>query len=67
MEKGSDSEDELVRDLLDDESPFFLLSQGTVNSGEDVVNKQLVPNVYSGPRIQDIEDALSVSNRKDRS
>ncbi|KAE8696575.1 putative WRKY transcription factor 43 [Hibiscus syriacus] len=48
------SDDGLVRELLDNESPFFVVSQGTMPS-----------NVYSGPRIQDIEHALSVSNWKD--
>ncbi|GMJ03116.1 WRKY DNA-binding protein 49, ARABIDOPSIS THALIANA WRKY DNA-BINDING PROTEIN 49 [Hibiscus trionum] len=74
MEKDQNddgSEDELVRELLDDESPFFVLSQATMlpeskSSGEEV-NKQLVSNVYSGPRIQDIENALSMSNWKDLS
>ncbi|KAK8563738.1 hypothetical protein V6N13_006026 [Hibiscus sabdariffa] len=69
--KDDGSEDELVRELLDDESPFFVLSQGTMlpkskSSGQEV-NKQLVSNVYSGPRIRDIENALSMSNWKDPS
>ncbi|KAE8687016.1 laccase-17-like [Hibiscus syriacus] len=53
-QKDDSSDDGLVRELLDDESPFFVLSQGTMSS-----------NVYSGPRIQDIENSLSVSNWKD--
>ncbi|XP_065854430.1 probable WRKY transcription factor 57 [Euphorbia lathyris] len=39
---NTNSNEEIVRELLDDESPFFLLS-----------------NVYSGPTIFDIENALS--------
>ncbi|MBA0558503.1 hypothetical protein Golob_015518 [Gossypium lobatum] len=54
-------EDELVRELLDDESPLFVLQQGTVQaksktSGED--STKLL--ICAGPRIEDIENALSV-------
>ncbi|MBA0572229.1 hypothetical protein Golob_002586 [Gossypium lobatum] len=66
-----DSQEELVRELLDEESPFFVLSQGTIQpkaiTSEEEVSKQRVSNVYSGPRIKDIENALSsVSNWKDQ-
>ncbi|MFQ6662509.1 hypothetical protein Gotur_030332 [Gossypium turneri] len=54
-------EDELVRELLDDESPLFVLQQGTVQaksktSGEDSTKRL----ICAGPRIEDIENALSV-------
>lgn len=66
-----DSQEELVRELLDEESPFFVLSQGTIQpkaiTSEEEVSKQRVSNVYSRPRIEDIENALSpVSNWKDQ-
>ncbi|PPS16591.1 hypothetical protein GOBAR_AA03987 [Gossypium barbadense] len=79
MEEGGEKDDwvddgsqeELVRELLDEESLFFVLSQGTIQpkaiTSEEEVSKQRLSNVYSGPRIEDIENALSsVSNWKDQ-
>ncbi|KAE8662750.1 hypothetical protein F3Y22_tig00113145pilonHSYRG00119 [Hibiscus syriacus] len=49
-------EDELVRELLDDESPLFVIQSKSRNSEEDATH----PLIYSGPRIEDIDNALSV-------
>lgn len=49
-------EDELVKELLDDESPFFMVHQTKESSSNITVNS---PLVYSGPTVQDIESALS--------
>nr|AMO00403.1 WRKY transcription factor 35 [Manihot esculenta] len=65
-----ESEDELiVRELLDDESPFFLLpneaaeSKPTTNHySNDQTISRLVSTVYSGPTIQDIDHALSFTS-----
>ncbi|XVE96884.1 hypothetical protein REPUB_Repub02eG0262100 [Reevesia pubescens] len=67
------SEDELVRELLDDESPFFvdLPHEGTIQAksktSDKEATKRLISTVYSGPRIEDFENALSVSTWKDQS
>ncbi|KAK9290529.1 hypothetical protein L1049_008699 [Liquidambar formosana] len=63
------SEDELVRELLDDISPFFLppppeiIETQPSDSNEQPIN-QLTSNAYSGPTIDDIENALSVTTHK---
>ncbi|KAL6277939.1 hypothetical protein ACE6H2_021540 [Prunus campanulata] len=63
------SEEELVRELLDNETPFFVLpeealqSQMSVSNEDSVVNR-FIPTVYSGPTIRDIETALSVTTGK---
>nr|AEK12776.1 WRKY32 [(Populus tomentosa x Populus bolleana) x Populus tomentosa] len=66
-----ESEDELVRELLDDESPFFFLPKEKNQSKPSPANEQtinqLISKVYSGPTIQDIENALSMSSREDQS
>ncbi|KAK6231402.1 hypothetical protein SCA6_001475 [Theobroma cacao] len=77
MENGQEkawfdgSEDELVRELLDDETPFFVLPQETVQpeskTSEEEATKRLLSTLYSGPRIEDIENALSVPTWKDQS
>ncbi|XP_068317328.1 probable WRKY transcription factor 49 [Pyrus communis] len=60
------SEEELVRELLDNDSPLFVLPEEAVQSraasvfGKEAINR-FIPNVYSGPTIQDIEAALSVT------
>ncbi|XP_058109602.1 probable WRKY transcription factor 49 [Magnolia sinica] len=60
------SEDELVRELLDDDSPFFVLPN-TVESIPDLglspkpVTNQIM--IFSGPTIDDIESALSTTHR----
>ncbi|XP_062096915.1 probable WRKY transcription factor 49 [Humulus lupulus] len=84
---GSGSEDELVRELLDDVSPFFLIQEestthnnnqnellddgdddddGVNISDQEVVTKINSANklLYSGPTIQDIDNALSVTAPK---
>ncbi|OMO66339.1 Peptidase M41 [Corchorus capsularis] len=67
------SEDEIVRELLDDESPFFVLPQATIQARsrtlleEEEATKRMISNVYSGPRIEDIENALSGTSWKDQS
>ncbi|XVE76383.1 hypothetical protein DITRI_Ditri12bG0168200 [Diplodiscus trichospermus] len=64
------SEDELVRELLDDESPIFVLSQETIQAksktSQEEVCKRLISSVCSGPRIEDIENALSLTTWKDQ-
>ena len=60
-------EDELVRELLDNQSPFFVLPESTTELktsspfDEETINR-LISTVYSGPTIGDIENALSVTN-----
>ncbi|KAJ9180701.1 hypothetical protein P3X46_008914 [Hevea brasiliensis] len=63
------SEDELiVSELLDDESPFFLLpneaveSKPTPNYSNEQTVTRLISTVYSGPTIQDIDHALSITS-----
>jgi hypothetical protein len=62
---------ELLRDLLVDESPLLMLPQGTTNevtntshddSSKDQIFNRLISNIYSGPTISDIENALLVTN-----
>ncbi|KAL5809298.1 hypothetical protein ACOSQ3_029989 [Xanthoceras sorbifolium] len=72
-EKGGSSwfEDELVRELLDDETPLFVLpeeettSEAKSTSSNDheaaVIVNRLTSTVYSGPTIDDMENALSVT------
>lgn len=60
------SEEELVRELLDNETPFFVLPEAALQSqmsvsNEDSVVNRFIPTVYSGPTIKDIETALSVT------
>ncbi|KAJ4704654.1 putative WRKY transcription factor [Melia azedarach] len=73
MEKERDSwfEDELVRELLDDENPLFLLPEETTEaksspSNEDQVVNRVTSAMYSGPTIEDIENALSVTTGEDQ-
>ena len=61
-------EEELVRELLDNESPFFVLPEENVDqypkmsvSNKEGLNR-FIQNVYSGPTIHDIEAALSVTS-----
>ncbi|XP_075490347.1 putative WRKY transcription factor 49 isoform X1 [Primulina tabacum] len=59
------SEDELVNELLDDESPFFFLSSnddhGVVveTSPFPSMDPRLLSTLYSGPTIEDVESSLS--------
>ncbi|KAK1312383.1 putative WRKY transcription factor 49 [Acorus calamus] len=57
----NDDEDELVRELLDDESPFLILPRPPSESEESQLNK-LISTVYSGPTLEDIERALSINS-----
>lgn len=58
-------EDELVKELLDDESPFFFLPKSidlhdpAVGIHAEAIANPLISNVYSGPTIEDVESALS--------
>ncbi|XP_050383033.1 probable WRKY transcription factor 49 [Argentina anserina] len=59
-------EEELVRELLDNESPFLVLPEEAVEYPQmSVSNKEglnrFLQNVYSGPTIHDIEAALSIT------
>ncbi|GKV29971.1 hypothetical protein SLEP1_g38843 [Rubroshorea leprosula] len=71
MEKENDAwfdrfgDEGLVSDLLDDQSPFFMLAQestdyvqGSSNIEEADTNR-LMATTYSGPRVEDVENALS--------
>lgn len=74
-------EDELVKELLDNQSPFFalpaekMISCGEPNTSsthdhdlnqhETAINR-LISNVYSGPTIEDIENALSLTTSEDQ-
>lgn len=63
MDEVSESGEELVRELLDNESPFFVSSNATMvddMNRESIINK-LISTVYSGPTIGDIESALSIN------
>jgi hypothetical protein len=62
---------ELLRDLLVDESPLLMLPQVTTNevtntshddSSKDQIFNRFISNIYSGPTISDIENALLVTN-----
>ncbi|XP_048138394.1 probable WRKY transcription factor 49 isoform X2 [Rhodamnia argentea] len=65
MEDGmvfGDDEEELVRELLNVESPLFMtMDPSTESSDQEAAIKRLMSNVYSGPTIQDIESALFLS------
>lgn len=69
----SEDHHELVRELLDDESPFLVLPhphddetafEAKSKASQEASKPRLISTVYSGPRIQDIENALSVTTRK---
>ncbi|XP_044462142.1 probable WRKY transcription factor 49 isoform X2 [Mangifera indica] len=70
-EKASWFEDELVRELYDDETPLFVLPQEATEpksssaANEETVNR-LTSAVYSGPTIEDIENALSLTAQNDQ-
>ncbi|XP_068644589.1 probable WRKY transcription factor 49 [Aristolochia californica] len=54
---ASGSEEELVRELLDDETPFFVPPQSLGSQSGSILN------LYSGPTIEDIESALSTTRQ----
>ncbi|XP_020524094.1 probable WRKY transcription factor 49 [Amborella trichopoda] len=53
--------EELVRELLDDETPFLLLP----NTGPEACLSSFLSRLYSGPTIDEIETALSAARRDD--
>ncbi|KAK4800412.1 hypothetical protein SAY86_020899 [Trapa natans] len=58
------SDDELIRELLDDDSSLEMRAQsGGANSPDEEVIKRLISTVYSGPTIHDIESALIFSSQ----
>ncbi|XP_027351290.1 probable WRKY transcription factor 49 [Abrus precatorius] len=65
------SEDDLVKELLDDGSPLIMLPEEPIEasniraSSSDQVFNRFISNIYSGPTITDIENALSVTNQRD--
>ncbi|TKY66010.1 WRKY transcription factor 49 [Spatholobus suberectus] len=67
--EGSE-DDDLVRELLDDGSPLLMLPEkgtqppNTKASSSDQAFNRLISNIYSGPTISDIENALSVTNNQ---
>ncbi|BAT84473.1 hypothetical protein LR48_Vigan03g141000 [Vigna angularis] len=68
--EGSE-EDELVRELLDDGSPLLMVPQEPIQnpitkpSSTHHAFNSFLSNIYSGPTISDIENALSVTNQGD--
>lgn len=61
-------EDELVRELLDDESPLFFVPKDVelphqAGTLVQAIANPFTSNVYSGPTIEDIESALSSTYR----
>ncbi|XP_077236900.1 uncharacterized protein LOC143878509 [Tasmannia lanceolata] len=69
-ELNANWEDELVRELLDDETPFFvrptIVTTEPVLSSEPAMNS-LVSKVYSGPTIEDIRKLLSTTQHNSES
>ncbi|CAK8541675.1 unnamed protein product [Lathyrus sativus] len=73
-EQGSE-DDELLRELLDDETPLFMLPQERVNEVSNNTShdsskdhqpfNRFISNIYSGPTISDIENALLVTNHRE--
>ncbi|XP_068669438.1 probable WRKY transcription factor 49 [Aristolochia californica] len=65
---ASGSEDELIRELLDDETPFFVLPEslgfesGSLPAPTSAAGRSIL-NLYSGPTIEDIESALSTTQQ----
>lgn len=61
-------EEELVRELLNDDSPLFVSpelqaqSQDGPSDHQEAI-KRLIPTVYLGPTIRDIESALFFSSQ----
>ncbi|KAL3531806.1 hypothetical protein ACH5RR_005327 [Cinchona calisaya] len=65
------SADELVMELLDNESPFFIIPQvstasNSTDSNNSPVYNSLIYDMYSGPTVQDIESALSMSQHRNQ-
>ena len=68
--EGSE-DDDLVKELLDDGSPLLVLPQEAIQppitnaSSSDHAFNRFLSNIYSGPTISDIENALSLNNQRD--
>ncbi|KAK7395273.1 hypothetical protein VNO78_15824 [Psophocarpus tetragonolobus] len=68
--EGSE-DDDLVRELLDDVSPLLMIPEEAIEplhskaSSSDQAFNRFISNIYSGPTISDIENALSVTNQRD--
>nr|XP_043638167.1 probable WRKY transcription factor 49 [Erigeron canadensis] len=59
-------EDDLLREIINDESPFLLMPQEITSDSFDSTSlNNLISNLYSGPTITDIEAALSASSYTD--
>ncbi|XP_024028597.1 probable WRKY transcription factor 49 isoform X2 [Morus notabilis] len=56
-------EEELVRELLDDVSPFFLMQQDS-STEHKITSYSATTRNEEGPTIEDIESALSFTSRK---
>ncbi|XP_050230489.1 probable WRKY transcription factor 49 [Mercurialis annua] len=67
-----DDHELIVRELLDDDSPFFLHLPNLHSSSTNhqTISNKLISTVYSGPTIHDIQNALSFTaphNKNDHS
>ncbi|KAI3474105.1 hypothetical protein Pfo_028893 [Paulownia fortunei] len=60
---GGTEDDELVKELLDDISPFFMQPHQAMGPNSSIsTDSRLLSAVYSGPTMEDIESALSYTN-----
>jgi len=64
MSSNWSEDDELLRELLVDESPLLMLPHENLShdSSKDQPFNRFISNIYSGPTISDIENALLVTN-----
>jgi len=67
MSSNWSEDDEVLRELLVDDSPLLMLPHERVtnisdNSSKDQPFNRFISNIYSGPTISDIENALLVTN-----
>lgn len=74
MSSNWSENDELLRELLVDESPLLMLPHERVSevanlshdSSKDQAFNRFISNIYSGPTISDIENALLVTNHSNQ-
>jgi len=74
MSSNWSENDELLRELLFDESPLLMLPHERVSevtnlshdSSKDQPFNRFISNIYSGPTISDIENALLVTNHSNQ-
>ncbi|KAI3474479.1 hypothetical protein Pfo_029340 [Paulownia fortunei] len=60
---GGTEDDELVKELLDDISPFFMQPHQAMGPNSSIsTDSRLLSAVYSGPTMEDIESASSYTN-----